>query len=101
MYTQLCCVYTNVTCKPKRRHSKNERQNETENKDRKSEPSDSRLQSQRFCIFIFAQRTFFKYNFSQPHKWHICKTAQANPEPKFCKRAIFCQRSTKPIEHYK
>ena len=60
MYTQLCCVYTNVTCKPKRRHSKNERQNETENKDRKSEPSDSRLQSQRFCIFIFSTAHFLK-----------------------------------------
>lgn len=23
------------------------------------------------------------------YKWHICKTTQANPQPKFCKRAIF------------
>jgi hypothetical protein len=33
--------------------------------------------------------TFFKNNFSQPHKWHIRKTAQANPQSKFCKRAFF------------
>jgi hypothetical protein len=28
-------------------------------------------QSQRFCIFNFSHRTFFRNYFSQPHKWHI------------------------------
>ena len=55
----------------KNEQSKNDRHNKTENKDRKSEHSDSRHKSQRFCIFIFSHRTFFKNNFSQPHKWHI------------------------------
>ena len=69
--------------------SKNERQNETENKDRKSEHSDSRPKSQRFCIFIFSHHTFFKNNFSQPHKWHIWFCPTHKPTLRKTKRAIF------------
>jgi len=65
----------------KNEQSTNDRHNETENNDRKSEHSDSRPKSQRFCIFIFSQCTFFKNNFSQPHKWHIwlCPPHRENP----------------------
>jgi hypothetical protein len=49
-----------VTCKPKNEQSTNDKHNEIENKDRKSEHSDSRPKSQRFCIFIFSQCTFLK-----------------------------------------
>ena len=65
--------------------SKNERQNETENKDRKSEHSDSRPKSQRFCIFIFSHRTFFKNNFCQRTNgtFGFCKyTSQHFKKPK-------------------
>ena len=44
----------------KKEQCKNERHNETENKERKSKHSDSRPKSHRFCIFIFFHRTFFK-----------------------------------------
>ena len=57
----------------------------------KDEPSDSRPKSQRFCIFIFYQRTFFKNNFSQPHKWHIWFCPTHKPTLRKTKRAIFCQ----------
>ena len=100
----MCTIGTLTQMLPaslKNEPSKNERQNETENKDRKSEHSDSRPKSQRFCIFIFSHRTFFKNNFSQPHKWHIWFCPTHKPTLRKTKRAILCQRTTKPIEHYK
>ena len=91
----MCTIGTLTQMLPaslKNEPSKNERQNETENKDRKSEHSDSRPKSQRFCIFIFSHRTFFKNNFSQPHKWHIWFCPTHKPTLRKTKRAIFCQR---------
>ncbi len=61
VYKRLIVAYIyELPASLKNEPSKNERQNETEKKDRKSEPSDSRPKSQRFCIFIFCQRTFCK-----------------------------------------
>ena len=50
--------------------------------------------SKRFCTFIFSHRTFFKNNFSQPHKWHIWFCPTHKPTLRKTKRAIFCQRTT-------
>ncbi len=47
------------------------------------------LKANASVFLFFPTAHFLKTIFSQPHKWLFCKTAQANPQPKFCKRAIF------------
>jgi hypothetical protein len=77
----------------KNEQSKNDRHNKTENKDRKSESSESPPKSQRFCIFIFSHRTLFKNNFSQPHKWHHSMTRKLTTylKKKYKKMALLTQ----------
>jgi hypothetical protein len=47
-------------------------------------------------VFLFFRRTFFKNNFSQQHKWHICfcPTQKANPSAK-SKEPFFANASIK------
>jgi hypothetical protein len=40
-------------------------------------------------FLFFFQRTFFKNNFSQPHKWHIWFCPTHKPTLRKTKRAIF------------
>jgi hypothetical protein len=40
-------------------------------------------------VFFFIHRTFFKNNFSQPHKWHIWFCPTHKPTLRKTKRAIF------------
>jgi hypothetical protein len=41
-------------------------------------------------VFLFLPMVHCLKKIIQPHKWHICKTTQANPPNNFCKRATFC-----------
>jgi len=45
------------------------------------------------CFLFFSHRTFFKNNFSQPHKWHIWFCPTHKPTLRKTKRAIFSQRT--------
>ena len=52
-----------------------------------------KLSGPTLCFLFFPHRTFFKNNFSQPHKWHIWFCPTHKPTLRKTKRAIFCQRT--------
>ena len=95
MYTQLCCVYTNVTCKPKRRHSKTMTENELDIQTISTKRTDFKADR----VLLLEQVTekneknhpshFLKFLLANPHRTHLVLPHPQDDPSQNQKSAIF------------